>query len=67
MPSTLFFLVIIGHKPEIRDDKMATHRLILIGRISFPIILVINAIALLLKFLGRIDVQATKNRNFNSH
>ena len=40
-------LVVIGHKPEIRDNKAATRRLILIGRIVFPTILLISAIALL--------------------
>lgn len=43
-------LVVVGHKPEIRDNQAALKRLILIGRIVFPTILVISAIALFTKY-----------------
>ena len=43
-------LVVIGNKPEIRNDKAAINRLIITGRIIFPTILVISAIALLFKY-----------------
>lgn len=43
-------LVVIGNKPEIRNDKIAIHRLIVAGRIIFPIILTISAIALLIGY-----------------
>ncbi|MGD1919043.1 MAG: ABC transporter substrate-binding protein, partial [Pleurocapsa sp.] len=43
-------LVVIGNKPEIRNDKVAIHRLIITGRITFPVILFISAIALLINY-----------------
>ena len=43
-------LVVVGHKPEIRDNKAAIARLVVIGRIIFPTILIISAIALIGKY-----------------
>ena len=43
-------LVVVGHKPEIKKNEVAVRRLILIGRIVFPTILLISAIALLGKY-----------------
>ena len=43
-------LVVIGNKPEIRNDKIAINRLIVAGRIVFPIILAISAIALIASY-----------------
>lgn len=43
-------LVVIGHKPKIRENKAAIERLIAIGRIVFPTILTISAIALFSKY-----------------
>ena len=60
-------LVVVGHKPEIRDDKVATQRLISIGRIVFPTILLISAIALLVNYeafnlpnFGSVETFSTK-------
>ena len=43
-------LIVIGNKPEIRDDEIAIHRLIITGRIVFPVILAISAIALFITY-----------------
>ena len=47
-------LVVIGNKPEIRNNKEAIGRLILAARIIFPTILLISAIVLFSKY-GSID------------
>lgn len=43
-------LVVIGNKPEIRQNERAIKRLILIGRIIFPTILLISAIVLFSRY-----------------
>ena len=43
-------LVVVGNKPEIRNNKLAINRLITAGRIIFPIILAVSAIALLINY-----------------
>ncbi|MEM6613448.1 MAG: ABC transporter substrate-binding protein [Cyanobacteria bacterium P01_C01_bin.72] len=50
-------LVVVGNKPEIRSNKLAVKRLILIARIVFPAILVISAIALFARY-GAVDFLA---------
>ena len=47
-------LVVIGHKPKIRENKAAIERILVIGRIVFPTILIISAIALFGKY-GNFD------------
>ena len=43
-------LVVIGNKPEIKNNKLAIKRLITIGRIVFPVIIAASAIALFLNY-----------------
>ena len=43
-------LVVVGNKPEIKNNKLAINRLITASRIIFPAILVISAIALLVNY-----------------
>ena len=43
-------LVVVGNKPEIKNNKLAINRLITAGRIVFPVILIISAIALLINY-----------------
>ena len=43
-------LVVIGNKPEIKNNKLAINHLITAGRIIFPTILVASAIALLINY-----------------
>lgn len=56
-------LVVLGHKPGIRDNQAAVHRLIVIGRIIFPTILLISAIALFAKYgaLNQSSLAVTQN------
>ena len=43
-------LVVIGNKPEIQGDRASIRRLIITGRIVFPIILILSAIALIFRY-----------------
>lgn len=43
-------LVVVGHKTEIRENKIASQRLITIARIVFPTILLISAIAFFYRY-----------------
>ncbi len=56
-------LVVIGNKPGIRENQAAIYRLIIIGRIVFPTILLISAIAFFYQY-GNLNL-FTKEANQN--